>query len=280
MVEVTGFEIQGMVSDEPTGPVWRATDLIDGRTVALKQIQADSPGAGSRLRTVSAVLAGSPHPNIVQVNRLIYRSEALWLVTEWVHGIPLDQFSAGLFTTPQAVATMAGAVEGLAHAHQLGVVHGDVCPAKIMLTSGGVPRLIDFGLAGPTGTTGIPANPRFTSLESGRGQVLGPASDVYSAAGVLARLLTGTLRPAARTAGAQPPVQSIPSPLRPVLNRALSPDPADRYPDAGAMFAALKDAAEQSFGADWRGSASMAKVVRQRDPLNEPNYDAALPAGA
>ncbi|MFL6158801.1 MAG: serine/threonine-protein kinase [Marmoricola sp.] len=268
MIEVPGFEIHGKVLEPPTGALYRATDLAVGRTVALKQIRPASPGAGSRLRSSVEVLAGSPHPNLVALERLVYTPDALWLVQEWVDGVLLDQLPAGSMNTQQAVATMAGVLHGLTHAHHLGIVHGDVCPATIVITPAGLPRLFDFGLAGPTGTTGVPATSRFTSPESTLGQVLTPASDVYSAAGLLARLLSSTLRAGSRTS--QPPVAAIPSPLRPVLNQALSPSPEDRYPSAGDLLNALDLAAQRSFGLGWLGSATFATVPRQREALDRP----------
>ena len=268
MAEVAGFEVHGKVLDPPTGPLWRATDLVEGRTVALKQLRAASPGAGSRLRASVDVLSGSRHPNIVDVHRLVYTPEALWLVQEWVDGVLLDQLPAGAMNTLQAVATMAGALHGLTHAHHLGIVHGDVCPATIVITPSGLPRLFDFGLAGPTGTTGVPATSRFTSPESKLGQVLTPASDVFSAAALLARLLSRTVRPGSQPA--RPPVEAIPAPLRPVLNRALAPEPGDRFPTAGDLLHELDLAAQRAFGLGWLGSATFAVVPRQRQELVRP----------
>ncbi|RNL81436.1 serine/threonine-protein kinase [Nocardioides marmorisolisilvae] len=273
MVEVPGFEIHGKVLDPPTGALYRATDLVVGRTVALKQIHAASPGAGSRLRSSVEVLAGSPHPNLVDVDRLVYTPDALWLVQEWVDGVLLDQLPAGTMNTQQAVATMAGVLHGLTHAHHLGIVHGDVCPATIVITPTGLPRLFDFGLSGPMGTTGIPSTSRFTSPESRLGQVLTPASDVYSAAGLLARLLSRTLRAGSRSD--RPPVEAIPPALRPVLNQALTPTPEDRYPTAGDLLNALDLAAQRSFGLGWLGSATFATVPRQREALEPAPHTAA-----
>jgi len=262
MVEVPGFEIHGKVLDPPTGALYRATDLAVGVTVSLKQIRPASPGAGSRLRASVEVLAESPHPHLVDVHRLVYTPESLWLVHEWVDGVLLDQLPAGAMNTQQAVATMAGVLHGLTHAHHLGIVHGDVSPATIVVSPTGLPRLFDFGLAGPTGTTGVPSTSRFTSPESKLGQVLTPASDVYSAAGLLARLLSRTLRAGSRPD--RPPVESIPAALRPVLNRALSPDPGERYQNGGELLGALDLAAQKSFGLGWLGSATFATVPRQR----------------
>lgn len=262
MVEVPGFEIHGKVLDPPTGALYRAIDLVVGRTVALKRVRPASAEAGERLRSSVEVLAGSPHPNLVEVDRLASTPDALWMVQEWVEGVLLAQLPAGAMNTQQAVATMAGVLHGLTHAHHLGIVHGDVCPATIVVTPSGLPQLFDFGLAGPNGATGVPATSRFTSPEGRQGQALTPASDVYSAAGLLARLLSSTLRAGSSTG--RPAVEAIPPALRPVLNQALSPAPEDRYPDAGALRNALDLAARRSFGLGWLGSATFAVVPRQR----------------
>jgi serine/threonine-protein kinase len=246
MVEVAGFEIVGKRSERLTGAVWKAIDLKDPRTVALKQVRAASPRAGSRLRAEAAVLARVPHPNIVQVYDVVRSVEALWVVEEWVPGMPLDEFAAEGIDHRQAISLILGALQGLAHAHERGIVHGDVNPANILVATGNRARLIDFGLAGPIGTAGVPAAAKFTSPECTRGRVPTPASDVFSAAAVLATLLTAT----PTRSGSK--VESIPAPLRPVLNRALSTEPTDRYADASVLLAALRQAADESFTPEQR----------------------------
>ena len=109
----------------------------------------------------------------------------------------------------------------------------------------------------------MPAAARFSSPESKQGQVQSPASDVFSIAAVLARLLTRSLQP--RTSRSRPPVESIPAPLRPVLNRALTPEPADRFATAGDLLGELDLAAQKAFGLGWLGMATFATVPRQRE---------------
>jgi len=241
MVEVAGFEILGMASERTTGAVWKATELKERRTVALKHVHAASPRAGSRLQVEAAALARMPHPNIVPVLDIVRTVEALWLVEEWVPGKPLDEFAADGIEPGQAIALVTGALQGLAHAHERGIVHGDISPANILVTTKNRARVIDFGLAGPIGTAGVPAAARFASPECDQGRVPTPASDVFSAAAVLATLLT------AHAPRSGPKVQNIPLALRPVLNRALSSEPADRYADAGALLTALSHSADAAF---------------------------------
>ena len=255
MVAVAGFEFGEQVSDRPTGAVWRATDLANRRAVGLKQVVATSAFASDRLRTVGAVLAGAPHPNIVQLYDFVPSPEGLWLVGEWVDCVRLDELGAEPITAQQAVALVTEILQGLAHAHERGIVHGDVSPATIVLTATGTPRLIDFGLAGPMGVTGLPAASKFTSPESAGGQVPSAASDVFSAAGVLARLLAKSSQPDA----SGPAIDAIPVPLRPVLNKALSTEPVDRYPGAREFLVELSHAADESFGFGWPLTTTMLK---------------------
>jgi serine/threonine protein kinase len=247
MVEVAGFEVFAKVADRPTGPVWRAADR-SGRAVAVKQLVAISTHAGQRLRSECAVLAREPHPNLVPVLEVRRSLDGIWVIEEWVDSTPLDRVSLDLTSAQQAVKIATGVLRGLAVAHELGIVHGDVSPATILLTTGGVPRLIDFGLSGPTGLTGLPAAARFTSPESVQGRVLTPASDVFSAAAVLATLLT-TNHGRTSAAASRPKIESVPVPLRPVLDRALCPDPDERCQSAGEFLIELRTAADQVFGA-------------------------------
>ena len=270
--EVGGYQLLELVSSSPTGAVWHGRDPALGREVAVKQVARNAFASVERLRAEAQLLARLPHPNIVTVIDLVETPDQLWLIEEWIAGAILPEVvaHAGRLSAPQAVGTVRGALLGLAHAHANRIVHGDVAPANLLLDLHGTTRLIDFGLAGPAGAPGVTGTPGYLSPEAVRGQPLVPASDVFSAAAVLALLLRG--RPlyegtspqtvlAAQFAPEQPDLRGIPGPVAAVLAGALSPQPGERPADAGRMLGLLDEAAEHSFGPGWWGAAGMAGAV-------------------
>src|SRR6478609_6527866 len=165
------YELLGKVAQSTTSTVWKAHDPLLDRDVALKQV--DRTGNPDALHQEAAVLAALDHPNIVRVIDIITTDDTTWLVEEWVDGATLG--------------AVRGALQGLAYAHDRGIIHGDIAPGNILVDLTGVSKLVDFGTG--HGTTG------YHSPEVANGQPAGKPSDVYSAAAVLADLLTDTRTP-------------------------------------------------------------------------------------
>lgn len=266
------FELGRQIASSPTGAVWQGHDPALGRVVALKRVSDQAMQSVESLRQEARLLAALPHPNIVRVIDLIETPGQLWLVEEWIDGValPLVVGNVGRLTAEQAVGVARGALLGLAFAHATGIVHGDVSPSNMLLDRDGTTKLIDFGLARPTGTPGVSGTPGYLSPEAARGLPLLPASDVYSAAAVLAYLLRG--RPlfegrtveaviAAQVTTVRPNLRGIDAEIGEVLRWGLAPDASVRPIDAGAFLAALDDAANRSFGAGWMAAAGLAGAV-------------------
>lgn len=235
MPTVGGYELIGRVGTGATGVVWKARDPGLGRNVALKEVPA---AAAATLRTEASRLAALNDPHVVSVYGFFEEAGSAYLVEEWVEGATLSAVLAesGPLSTPQALGVCRGALLGLAHAHDMGVVHGDVSAVNVLVDTAGVSRLIDFGVGGST--------PAYRSPEATTGGPLAPSSDVYAAATLVAELL-GTVDPR----------------LVPVLERARLPQPADRYPDAAAFLVALEEAARATYGTTWWTEAGMAVLV-------------------
>ena len=265
---VGGYQL---VAEQAPG-LWRGYDAGLDRSVAVKEVLLSEVGTAERLRQEAHTLAGLVHPQLVGVIDLVEDDDRLWLVEEWVEGLTLAEVIAreGRLTAVQGVGVVRGALLGLAYTHERGVVHGDVAPTNILLDMTGTSRLLDFGLARPAGDAGVEGTPGYLSPEAAHGRALVAASDVYSAAAVLAFLLRG--RPlyggstptevlAAQFAPGQPDLKEVPAPLRPLLRAALSQLPEQRPVDAASFLAELEVAAEESFGAGWLARAGLAGVV-------------------
>ena len=215
------YELLGKVAQSTSSTVWKAHDPHLDRDVALKQV--DRTGNPAALHQEATVLAALDHPNIVRVIDIISIDDTTWLVEEWVDGATLAAVRdhSGRLSTAQAVGTVRGALQGLAYAHHRGIVHGDIAPGNILVDLTGVSKLVDFGAG--HGTTG------YQSPEVAGGQPAGKPSDVYSAAAVLADLLSENQPAARHTATDTQPVTTS-GPIGQVLDKALRRRPQHPAP--------------------------------------------------
>lgn len=180
MSSIGRYELVGRVSAGPGSAVWKGVDPDTGAAVALKRVTV----LPEQVRREAAGPSRLSHPNVVAVREVVEDADGPCLVSEWVEGANLGAVLAAgeTLSEQQAVATVVGALAGLAHAHGLGVAHGDVSPSNIMVTPAGESRLLDFGLAGVRGAAAYKAPEDAVSLPG----------DVYAMAAVLVHLLTGS----------------------------------------------------------------------------------------
>jgi len=206
-----------------------------------------------------------------------------WLVTDYVHGPSLGDAVAkhGPLPLPAVLALAARLAEGLSAVHAAGVIHRDLKPGNVLLAEDG-PRLIDFGIsqaadfAQITSPTTVLGTPGFIAPEVVQGESVGPSSDIFTMGAVLAYAATGELAFGAGPADARtlrvlylaPDLSHVPAALRPLLERCLAKEPADR-PTAGEfladLVAACPDAAADRD--EWLPQDVLAEI-RQR-PLRE-----------
>ena len=229
-----GFELHALIGQGAMGRVYRATQLVPRREVALKFVD------GSGLREAQA-LSDASHAVIPAVYVVGESGGQVFVAMELVRGQPLRQWARGA-SPAERLALLEALCRGVDDIHRAGVLHRDLKPANVLVDATG-PRLVDFGLA--VDVEGEDAGLAGT-LQYMADEVLGGApatvrSDVFSLACLLTELMgDAPAMPPGRTPSQQrsarqtwrPP--ELPGPIGSVARRGLAP-PAERYPTAGAL---------------------------------------------
>jgi CHASE2 domain-containing sensor protein len=262
---IPGYEILQELGRGGMGVVYKARQIALKRTVALKMILA-GPHAGpdllARFRLEAEAVARMHHPNIVQVHDLGEHAGQPFFALEYVDG---DSLARRLHGQPlpvrQAVELIVTLARAVQHAHQRGIIHRDLKPANVLLTSHGVPKITDFGLAksldessGLTISGAVLGTPRYMAPEqaSGRTRAVGPATDVYALGVILYELLTGwppfrgeTVMETLDQVRFQTPIPpsqlqpGLPPNLDAVCLKCLEKEPVQRYPTAEDLVHSL-----------------------------------------
>jgi serine/threonine protein kinase len=217
-----------------------------GRVVAVKVIRANlAEDAGFRARFAREVSAARKVGGLftAQVVDADIDGPVPWLVTAYVPGTSLSDAveRQGPLPDNSVLALAAGLAEGLIAIHAAGVIHRDLKPSNVLLAQDG-PRIIDFGISSAaeatalTGTGFMIGSPGFMSPEQAEGLTVGPASDIFSLAGVLIYAARGegpfgsgdTAALLYRVVHGKPNTDNVPENLRPLIKRSLSRDPRRR----------------------------------------------------
>jgi eukaryotic-like serine/threonine-protein kinase len=240
------------------GVVYRAEDPLLGRAVALKVLPSglvDDAAARERLTREARAASSLDHPNIAVVHDVGFVDPAPdrkgpgrpYIAMAYYDGETLrDRIQRGPLPADEAVGIAGQILEGLARAHEAGIVHRDVKPENLIVTPRGVVKILDFGVAlvgdPPPGdmAAGLPGagTAAYLSPERRRGEPADAGADLWAVAVILHELLFG-VRPAPGT-----PPEEVPGRLARILARALAVDRAERPADAGAFLRALREATE------------------------------------
>ncbi|MGY1669857.1 serine/threonine-protein kinase [Geodermatophilus sp. SYSU D00710] len=246
------------------GVVWRATDQVLRRPVALKEIVfpahlSDEERESLRLRTLreARTAARLVHPCVTTLYDVVEEDGRPWLVMELVESRSLQEIVQRSGPLPWRTVARIGldVLDALEAAHAAGIVHRDVKPANVLVGADCSAHLTDFGIATATGDSSITTSgailgsPAYMSPERARGEEPGPAVDLWSLGATLYTAAEGRLafdRPepmATLLAVVQEdpaPVERA-GPLAPVLHGLLTRDPAQRW-DVARARAGLRDA--------------------------------------
>ena len=258
------YRITGQLGRGATGIVYRAVDASLDREVAIKVLNPDfaSPDIIKRFRAEATTLARLNHPDIATIHELLPSGTDLLMVMELVRGETLDRLLERLGPMPPELAAriIDRILTALEHAHRSGIVHRDMKPANVMVTTAGGVKIMDFGIARVRGAEHMTLDgmlmgtPAYMAPEQGLGEDVDERTDLYSVGVMFYRLLTGALPVKADSpiAMLQRKVVDAPLPLREqrddlpewcetVVERALARLPADRYQTAGEFRGALRE---------------------------------------
>lgn len=272
------YRLEARLGRGGMGVVWRATDLLLGRQVAVKELArdetlSDAEAEQQRERTLreARAVAQLRHPHVIVVHDVVVQDEQPYIVMELIDGGSLaGRIARSGPLDADAVARMGiDLVGALRTAHEAGILHRDLKPANVLLERAtGRVVLTDFGIAQLTGATTLTevgsfvGSPEYTAPERMAGERTGPESDLWSLGALLVTALTGESPFRRDSIGGvlhavvyddfRPPAAA--APLLPVVLGLLDRDP-DRRLDAAEVEGLLKAYVE---------TGRMPAVVRER----------------
>jgi hypothetical protein len=276
-----GLHVRERVDLGSAVPVYRAFRPALEQEVRVKAVSVSDEEHAQRLLREARVAARMRHPGIVQVYDVKRERGVVAIIYEWVEGRSLaDEIRRlGRLDPVRALEIGADVATALTHAHSLGVVHRDITPSTIVLTSFGAARIVDFGLAksirprssdGAREGSGERALGELTQAGRGLGAVeyappeqtrcaatVDHRADIYAVGSTLYHALAGE-PPLVQVNPAAPddPSADVPAPLsvvapelpsaaRDLIDRAMAPAPDDRYASALHLLRALEGARAQ-----------------------------------
>jgi serine/threonine-protein kinase len=199
------YLIQSELGRGAMGVVYKATDTVLERVVAVKTVNMALERDGAeryeaRFYQEARAAGGLNHPNIVTVYDVGKAGDVAYMAMEFIEGDELRTLIGEGRPLPvsQAVSIAAQVAEGLAYAHQHGVVHRDIKPANIMVTRASPVKITDFGIArmrasGDLTQTGMMlGSPKYMSPEQVIGKRADHRSDIFSLGVILYEMLTGS----------------------------------------------------------------------------------------
>lgn len=263
---VGNYKIETKLGEGGMGAVYKGVDTMLDREVAIKALRpelASQTSVVERFRSEAVTLAKLNHPNIAALYTMFRQGEELYMVLEFVRGETLDTIMQrrGALPAEEAIPVFCQVLDGIDHAHELGIVHRDIKPANIMLTENGKLKVLDFGIARLLGSArmtragNIIGTLEYMAPEQVKGQETDARSDIYALGMMLYEILTGRLPFQTENefelmklqTEAMPPSPrsinpNIPAEVEEAIMRAIQKNPDERFQTAGEMRDLLLEA--------------------------------------
>ena len=278
------YEVIGLLGAGGMGEVYRARDTRLGRDVAIKVLPERAAADTARRRRFeqeARAASALNHPNICTIHDIDEQDGAPYIIMELLEGLPLrEALSQGPLPPSRLLQAATQVADALEAAHAAGIIHRDLTPANIFLTTRGDAKVLDFGLAklhageepacdreATTATADPPltaagrmlGTPGYASPEQTLGLPLDCRSDLFSFGAVLYEMATGrrafsgenpALAGDAVVHASPPPVPSVnpaaPRGLAAIIDKAIEKDPALRYQSAAELKADLRRVARDA----------------------------------
>jgi len=244
------YELTDELGHGGMGVVWRATDTLLGRQVALKEVDlprgveaAGRESLRARVSREARAAARLSHPGVVTVYDIAHDGEQDFIVMELVSAPTLEELvRTGGPLAPQRAARLGlGLLDALEAAHRAGIVHRDLKPKNVMVREDGATKLADFGIASVHGDPRLTAtglvvgSPAYMAPEQVEAQAVSPATDLWALGATLWFAVEGQppfgggeFQTLSAIVNGQPRRPERLGPLTPVLARLLVKDPASR----------------------------------------------------
>ena len=258
------YEIHELIGIGGMANVYRCTDTIDDREVAIKILKDEFLNNEEfirRFKNESKAIAMLSHPNIVKVYDVSFGDMIQYIVMEYIDGITLKEYidRQGVIEWKDVLHLTTQVLRALQHAHESGIVHRDIKPQNIMLLQDGTIKVTDFGIARfsdkatRTMTDQAIGSVHYIAPEQARGDVTDGKTDIYSVGVMLYEMLTGKLPFEGDSAVTVALMQlrstprmprevnpSIPVGLEQITMRAMAKKPEQRYTSAAEMLSDIE----------------------------------------
>jgi|GEM_PF-1770703 len=256
------YELLGKLGAGGMGVVYQGLDRHTGRPVAVKQMHSalkESPGEYERFLGEARIVERLKHPGIVSVHGVVEQDGESYLIFDYVDGRTLSDILKERTRLPleECKRIFRDVCEAVHYAHKNNIIHRDLKPSNIMLTGSGEVKVMDFGLASELResmtrlthqtTSGTPA---YMAPEQ-HGGLVKRESDLYAMGVCLYEMLAGKLpfggheveklKKAREYSAVSSILPWLPGGTDAVIDRALDPEPSQRYADAMEFWYALKD---------------------------------------
>lgn len=258
------YEIHELIGVGGMANVYRCTDTVDDREVAIKILKDEYLNNDEfirRFKNESKAIAVLSHPNIVKVYDVSFGDMIQYIVMEYIDGITLKEYidQQGIIEWKDALHLTTQVLKALQHAHECGIVHRDIKPQNIMLLQDGSIKVTDFGIARfsdkatRTMTEQAIGSVHYIAPEQARGDVTDGKTDIYSVGVMLYEMLTGKLPFDGDSAVSVALMQLQSTPKRPrevnpgipigleqITMKAMQKMASDRYASAAEMLSDIE----------------------------------------